>query len=338
MTQTSTSAIGAAGLPVSSIPGLSYRRLDAPADFPRMNEIANAQRIAQGDDFYTTVEQLQHFYEHMENCDLGKDLFLVELDGRLIGYVRVGWRDEPARRMYEPIVFLDPAVATRAILEDTSDVAERRMTEIAAAHPRGPKVARMSGFDAAREAALIDRGYAPVRVFYTMVRPTLDDLLDAPMPDGLEIRDVRREDMEQIYQAEIEAVRDHWGFAEPGARERHDFFEDPVQSDTSLWRVAWDGDQVAGMVRSYIHPEQNQRLGVQRGWVEHISVRRPWRRRGLARALIAASFPLLRARGMTEGALGVDSENETGALRVYERCGFEIASRVTEYSRTLEEA
>jgi ribosomal protein S18 acetylase RimI-like enzyme len=92
------------------------------------------------------------------------------------------------------------------------------------------------------------------------------------------------------------------------------------------------------MVRSYIHPEQNERLGVKRGWVEHISVGRPWRRRGLARALIAASFPLLRARGMTEGALGVDSENETGALRVYERCGFVVVSQSSDYSRTLEEA
>jgi len=54
--------------------------------------------------------------------------------------------------------------------------------------------------------------------------------------------------------------------------------------------------------------------------------------------LIAASFPLLRERGMTEGALGVDSQNETGALSVYERCGFEVVSRTTEYSRTLEEA
>jgi ribosomal protein S18 acetylase RimI-like enzyme len=212
------------------------------------------------------------------------------------------------------------------------------MAEIAAGHPPGSKVARVSASGGLREAALARRGYEPVRRFYTMVRPTLDDLPDAPMPAGLEIREVRPADMERIYQAEIEAFRDHWGFAEPGARERDEFFHDPVQSDTSLWRVAWDGEEVAGMVRSYIHTEQNQRLGARRGWVEHISVRRQWRRRGLARALIAASFPLLRERGMTEGALGVDSQNESGALRVYERCGFEVVSWHTDYSRTVEDA
>jgi ribosomal protein S18 acetylase RimI-like enzyme len=142
--------------------------------------------------------------------------------------------------------------------------------------------------------------------------------------------------MEAIYDAEVEAFRDHWGFGEPGAIERDRFFNDPVESDTTLWRVAWDGPQVAGMVRSYIHPEQNERLGRQRGWVEHISVRRPWRRRGLARALIGASFPLLRGRGMTEAGLGVDTQNAGGAVGVYERCGFRVVSRNSEYSRPLE--
>ena len=83
-----------------------------------------------------------------------------------------------------------------------------------------------------------------------MVRPSLDDLPDAPLPAGLEIRDVRPEDMEAIYEAEVEAFRDHWGFAEPDAAERDRFFNDPVESDVSLWRVAWDGPQVAGMVRA----------------------------------------------------------------------------------------
>ncbi len=336
MSEPSISSAAPVGRSPGGIAGLTLRRLDAPADYPRMNDIANAARMAMGNAFYTTVEQFQRFYDRMVGSDLSKDLFLAELDGRLAGYIRVGWRDEPATRLYELIVFLDPEVATGPAFDAMVDVAERRMLEIVASHPPGPKVARTSAPGALGDVALTSRGYAPIRHFYTMVRPTLDDLPDAPMPEGLEVREVRRAEMEQIYQAEIEAFRDHWGFAEHGEREHEEFFDDPVQSDTSLWRVAWDGDEVAGMVRSYIHAEQNEHLGVRRGWVEHISVRRPWRRRGLARALIAASFPLLRARGMTEGALGVDSQNESGAVRVYERCGFEVVSRTSEYSRTLE--
>lgn len=327
-----------ADIPSSGVPGLVYRRLVAPSDYPRMNEIANAVRIAQHDGFYTSDAQFVQFYEHIERCDLTRDLFLAELGGRLVAYVRVGWHDERERRVYEPIVFLDPAVPADPAFGALFDLAERRMAEIAEAHGHGPKVARTNVSDANPdiEAAIRARGYRPERHFFTMVRPTLDDLPDAPLPAGLDVRDVRSEDLEAIYEAEVEAFRDHWGFAEPGETERDRFFNDPVQSDTSLWRVAWDGTQVAGMVRSYIHPEQNERLGVKRGWVENISVRRPWRRRGLARALIAASFPLLRERGMTEGALGVDTQNESGAVGLYERCGFRVVARSSEFSRPLE--
>ncbi len=92
--------------------------------------------------------------------------------------------------------------------------------------------------------------------------------------------------------------------------------------DTSLWRVAWEGDEIAGSVWNCIWTEENEQLGIQRGWLEHISVRRPWRRRGLATALIAESLRTLKTKGLTEAALGVDAENISGALRLYESLGF----------------
>jgi ribosomal protein S18 acetylase RimI-like enzyme len=39
---------------------------------------------------------------------------------------------------------------------------------------------------------------------------------------------------------------------------------------------------------------------------------------------------------MTEAALGVDTENESGALRVYEGCGFRVVSRSTNYRKPLD--
>jgi GNAT superfamily N-acetyltransferase len=72
-----------------------------------------------------------------------------------------------------------------------------------------------------------------------------------------------------------------------------------------------------------------------RGWTEFISVRRPWRRRGLARALIARSLRIQKAEGMTESALGVDSQNLSGALRVYEDCGFQVVRRSIGFRKAL---
>jgi mycothiol synthase len=86
--------------------------------------------------------------------------------------------------------------------------------------------------------------------------------------------------------------------------------------------VAWDRDEVAGSVMTFVWQVENETLGLSRGWLEHISVRRPWRRRGLASALIAEALLALRAAGLREAALGVDAENTSGALRVYEALGF----------------
>ena len=73
---------------------------------------------------------------------------------------------------------------------------------------------------------------------------------------------------------------------------------------------------------NFIYPAENETLGQRRGWLDHVSVRRPWRRRGLASALIAESLRALADAGMTDAALGVDAENPSGALRVYENLGF----------------
>lgn len=303
-----------------------------------MNEIANATRLANGNDFTTTDEQFRVFYDNPADFDPALDVAVVELDGRTVGYVRGGTHQEVSGlRVYEVLPFLDPAVAPDRALPVMLEAMEDRLREIASAHPDGEKVLETFGADSApdREAIVLAAGYAAVRFGYTMVRPHLDDLPDAPLPAGLEIREVRPEHLRPIWDAGTEAFRDAWGFGEPTDEDYRRYLADPVESDTSLWRVAWDGDQVAGQVRSFINPVENERFNRLRGYTESISVRRPWRRRGLARALIAASFPLLRARGMTEAALGVDAENVTGALRVYEGCGFRPVSRSAVYRKPL---
>jgi ribosomal protein S18 acetylase RimI-like enzyme len=76
-----------------------------------------------------------------------------------------------------------------------------------------------------------------------------------------------------------------------------------------------------------IWPEENEVLGVKRAWLEHVSVRRPWRGRGVASALIAVTLDMLRAEGLEEAMLGVHGENPTGAVGLYERAGFRVHRR-----------
>jgi ribosomal protein S18 acetylase RimI-like enzyme len=152
--------------------------------------------------------------------------------------------------------------------------------------------------------------------------------LEAPIPAvtlpvGIEVRQVRPEDHRAIWDADIEAFRDHWEAAVRNESDFVKFFAHP-DIDTSLWQVAWDGDEVAGSVVNGIYRDENAKIGIDLGWLDHVSVRRRWRKRGLASALIVRSLEVLRDRGMSVASLGVDSENPTGALGLYRRFGFTV--------------
>ena len=143
------------------------------------------------------------------------------------------------------------------------------------------------------------------------------ELPDRPLPAGLELRPVTPDQHRAIFDADNEAFRDHWGHREADDGDFRARFEHP-ETDTSLWCVAWDGDQVAGSVMNAIYAEENEQLGIKRGWLDHVSVRRQWRGKGVAKALCAASFAVLRDHGMEEAWLGrrrVEPDGRAPAVR-----------------------
>ncbi len=185
------------------------------------------------------------------------------------------------------------------------------------------------------QALLETAGMVPARHFFQMRRSDLGTIPDVPLPDGFEIRPVSKDQWRTIFDAEAEAFRDHWGHREMDDSDFQTTYTMP-ELDTNLWVVAWAGDEVAGVVQNWIWPEENERLGVKRGWLESISVRRPWRRRGLARAITAAALVKIRDSGMEDAMLGVDSENPNGALGLYEGLGFVVHSRGAAFNRVLD--
>jgi predicted N-acetyltransferase YhbS len=168
-------------------------------------------------------------------------------------------------------------------------------------------------------------GFFEERYFYEMFRELSEPVPFGELPKGLEVRPVTPDHYRPIWEAMNEAFRDHWGHVE-GTEEDYQRFLDRIGKvdgyKPEYWMVAWDGDQVAGMVLNAIFEEENQELGVQRGWTDPICVRRSWRKRGLATALINQSLAMLKEVGLEQGALGVDTINPSGALKLYQNCGY----------------
>jgi ribosomal protein S18 acetylase RimI-like enzyme len=238
----------------------------------------------------------------LRNGELHNDWFRVlEADGRVVGYGDI---------FVEPdVVQLD--VAAPGHWETFFDWAEGE------ARSRGvPRV--RAYFEAGHELEGIAaaRGYRYFRSSYTM-EIALDAPLPVTLPEGIELRGFRTEDAGVLRAALNDAFSEDPFWHEVTEANLREFYLGARGYDPALWLLAWDGPELAGFSLSY--PE---RMGDrQLGWVGTLGVRAPWRRRGLGGALLRASFNALYDRGLRKVGLGVDSQNATGALRLYEEAG-----------------
>jgi mycothiol synthase len=349
--------------------GPLVRAFRGAPDILGMTEANNAMRLAAGSIELMTPGMIEAQYANLSGSDPARDVFVAELGGRIVGYARSEQADTTdGVREHMAVVFAEPGAYQRAVCAALLDACETRSRDkVAAAADTGAAAADTGAAAADTGAAaadpgaaagaheerrivqgafawdadrvytemLLERGYRPVRTSYEMIRATLDDIPDLPLPDGIEVRPVLPEHYRTIFQADVEAFADHWGWVDGSDSAYRRFLEDPT-FQPELWTIAWDGDRIAGQVRAYIIDEDNERLGVRRGWTENISVRKPWRSRGIAKSLMAASMRLQRDHGMTETALTVDAQNETGALQLYRSMGFEVHSSQTQYRRPLD--
>ena len=322
-----------------AIPGLTFRHFRGEADYPAMLAVNSGSKIADGlEHDLQTLDTLRGVYNNSTNHDLYQDQLLAEVAGQLVAYNRVFWDTElDGTRVCFHVGFVLPEWRGRGIGRSLIHWAEARARQVyAAAGGDAPTVATAEAQDKMVGLArlLEAEGYAPVRSFFRRETPDLDNIPDIPLPDDLAIRPARPEHYHAVWAAHIEAVRDHWGATET-AEGDFDLWLNHPMNQPDLWVVAWDGDQVAGSILNFINHEANGRTGQRLGYTESISVRRPWRRRGLARAMLARSMALHKALGMTQTALGVDTENPSGALRLYEAMGYVVTARETVYRKPL---
>lgn len=172
------------------------------------------------------------------------------------------------------------------------------------------------------------RGYALVRHSHRMTIDLADPTPDPVWPDGIEVRAFRPGDDRAFYEAQQETFADSWEPTdEPFEEWAHWLLEGP-SFDPGLWFLAADGAETAGY--AICHPHWSD---AEAAWVRLLGVRRPWRRRGLGRALLLHSFGEFRGRGFRRAGLGVDAESLTGAHKLYESAGMHVAARFDVYEK-----
>lgn len=307
---------------------LELRAFDPDRDFPAAVELIEATSREDGLHWFPTVEALKVDWAPEPSYDPARDTRVIERAGRMEGFARVSWREREGAVVHRIEITVHPDARRQGLGRRLLAWAEARARASVEDGSGGP-VGRphVFGGNTTREvpagvAFAENAGYLPVRYHFEMRRPLDAPIPDVPLPEGLEVRPVLPEHHRAIWNADEEAFRDHWDASVVTEDDFVKFFAEP-DLDPTLWQVAWDGEEVAGLVINGIYPHENVRTGIRAGWLDSVATRRPWRRRGLAGALIARSLAVLRDRGMEVAVLGVDSENPTGALGLYTSFGFE---------------
>ena len=323
------------------IPGLSFRRFRGADDFVTMSEISRESWKADGFEWSVSPEDIANALEHSKDADLRRDLVFVEVDGHVVGHGEVGWGwQDPTTTVYSHRASLLGAWRGKGIREALLRINEHRIREVA----RGHREARRKFFQtwAAEDPndwrILVERaGYVQEWHLVEMVRPDLEDVPDHAVPAGLQVRRVRREDYPLVWEALCELRRDEPTFTEESCDAYH--YREWLGSSTfrpELWQVAWDGATLAGMVLNRVDEEFNRSLGRKRGFTEEVFVRPPYRRKGLAKALLSRSLRMHAGLGMEEAGLDAEVRNPHMAVKLYESLGYRVVRRFTFYRKPVD--
>jgi mycothiol synthase len=320
------------------ITGLSFRHFRGGSDYSQIAAVLIASEAADNVERNVKADDIASAYKQLNNCDPFKDIVIAEVSGEIIGYARGWWEtDTVSGRLYHHNGFLVPEWRRKGIGTALLLWMENHLREIARTHhSEGTSYYQISvtQFQTGTAAMLNRTGYQPARYFYEMIRPSLEAIVEFPLPSGLEIRPVVSADYQAIWKSIDDTSKDEWGYKEPTDGDYQEWLASP-HFQPQLWQVAWDiaTNQIAGHVLTFIDDDENKQFNRKRGYTEGIGVDLSWRRRGVARALISRSLQAQKSAGMRESALAADSESTSNVVQLYESCGFQIVKHDTIYRK-----
>jgi GNAT superfamily N-acetyltransferase len=280
-----------------AIADLIFRRFRGAADYAPMVAVHEGSREWDQVDPLSSREVIptvDSMAANLANVPSGTpDILIAEVAGQVIGYNHTLWRwtEVTGTRVYLHLGYLLPAWRGKGIGQVMLHWAQRRIREIAADEQgAGVKMLATNASSTEKEAtALIQaNGYTEVRRLSDMKLDPLPDLPPGALPAGVTRRPVHSDHYRAIYLALKDAYSDTWISTSESEADYQEFLAEQIQIsgfDPTLCQVAWADDQVVGLIWCHI------RKGV--GVIREVAVRKAWKRRGIARALMAYGLEAL---------------------------------------------
>jgi mycothiol synthase len=304
-------------------------------DLPALVALANAVGEHDGDDERYTDEMLREELEEFSTPE--SDLLVaVTPDDRIVGYAFVERRNDAERIWGYGWGMVHPDWRGRGIGQAVMSAADAEFEVWAMAQPDGEKAVFIQRFLNRANTGAVElaasQGYSELRSSYRM-RTDLDAPIEPwPLPEGITLRPFARErDLPAFYEV------DQTGFMDGGGQgvkmpfedwTRH--FLDAPDATPDLWQVACRDGEIVGIC--VMQPWGPDDPGLT--WVGRLAVLRQERGQGLGTALLRAGMRAGQAYGYERAGLGV-REDVPGAIRIYERAGFQTYVGFVHYRKVL---
>jgi ribosomal protein S18 acetylase RimI-like enzyme len=318
--------------------GYTFRPLTRD-DLPALHALLLTAVEADGEDRVDSLDDLRTQFDDPWSNAINDSLVALTPQAELIAFVRCFLSPEPgAEARCHTWTYFHPVHRTNALEDAVFGWAVARSQQRLAALPPGvPHLVQFGTVDTqARNLALAERhGFSAERYFYNMHRDLSAPIPNYQLPPEFTLRVFAPDDAHAVYTAHEEAFSDHWGFEPENFDEWKQFALDSGGFRPDLTLLVHAGEELAAYSLNRVLAEDNLRNGTKEARIGQLGTRRAWRKRGLASALLCESMRRFKALGFDTATLGVDAENPTGALGLYERLGFGVRKRMIVFSKRL---
>ncbi len=310
-----------------------------PDDLNAVVDLMNAVTQVTGGKQDATPEMVGRYWISGD-VKLDTDTLLIQASGgSLVGFAQ--FMEDTPPTLCDVDTWVHPACQEPRVGETLLQWIDERAAQALTRAPAGVPVKIDHVYiytdDHAAQQRLEKSGYVRERTFYRMAIEFNGPPPEPQLPAGISIRSFRRGVEERIvYEAFAEAQADEWGQDNPLPFEKwlYYFIEAEVDFDPEAWFLAVEGEAIVGYALC-----RWERAGEpDRSTVRYLAVRRPWRKRGIALALLHAAFGAMYQRGKRGAGLGVDATSYTGADRLYVRAGMQRAYTTLRYQKVMRDA
>jgi mycothiol synthase len=287
-------------------------------DLEAVHEIIAQQNILDYGSAMITVDDLR---KKWQSLNLEDDACIAYLDNELAGYGELLEGDSPYIYITDRMN-IDLAFQLLMILEGKVSSQKKGKVNL---------FTRVSEKNRTLLQLFASNGYHSNLSFQIM-----EVTLEAPPPapqwaDGIQVRlFIKGQDEQATYHVDEEAAIDK-GYHDPLSYESwvKRMRMDKESFDPTLWFLACRGNEIAGVVLNLYAKASNT------GWVDHLSVQRAWRNKGIGKALLLHTFAEFYRRNIRQVKLSVDSKSLTNAPHLYESVGMKTIQQYHIYRKEI---